>query len=264
MQLTENTVHERRITVVFTEAEIIDILYAHVEKAVGLWDGDFLKREATTTAPISRGEDQIIEFKIELTVDLDKLTKASPEVVYGLLEEIYTFDKFVRHGVDSGATLCGDSRMPWSFNFKGCPVTHENDDRYKILVPPRADGTPGKDIALNRGEELVVNLRDQTIMVRRETKLTPLVAKDQSDPVKGEIFTFEEFVAYGKEYSRVSDAAVWSFDFKGGQATYESADCYLIAVPGYITPVKFNRGEELLVSPTGKMFTRRPGAGWPL
>ena len=44
--------------------------------------------------------------------------------------EAITFDEFVQHGRDSGAAIvCG---MPWSFSYKGWPITHETDTAYLI------------------------------------------------------------------------------------------------------------------------------------
>lgn len=41
-----------------------------------------------------------------------------------------TFDELVAHGVASGAPIING--MPWSFDWQGQPVTHENDDCYLI------------------------------------------------------------------------------------------------------------------------------------
>lgn len=46
--------------------------------------------------------------------------------------EAYTFQEIVKEGVKSGAALV--SGMPWSFQFKGYPVTHERDDLYMIKL----------------------------------------------------------------------------------------------------------------------------------
>jgi hypothetical protein len=46
--------------------------------------------------------------------------------------EAYTFKEVVQAGVESGAPLVRG--MPWSFQFKGYPVTHERDDWYLIQL----------------------------------------------------------------------------------------------------------------------------------
>jgi hypothetical protein len=47
-----------------------------------------------------------------------------------------TFAELVQHGRDSGAEIV--SGMPWSFKYKGHPITHENDKCYLI---PTLEGT---------------------------------------------------------------------------------------------------------------------------
>lgn len=44
--------------------------------------------------------------------------------------EAITFDELVQHGIDSGANCIRG--MPWSFQYAGHPITHENDDCYII------------------------------------------------------------------------------------------------------------------------------------
>lgn len=47
--------------------------------------------------------------------------------------ESWTFEQFVQHGRDMYANIVNG--MPWSFYFKGCAVTHENDNLYLISTP---------------------------------------------------------------------------------------------------------------------------------
>lgn len=47
--------------------------------------------------------------------------------------EAITFDEFVQYGRDNGGNIVNN--MPWSFQYKGYAVTHENDTRYLILRP---------------------------------------------------------------------------------------------------------------------------------
>jgi len=56
--------------------------------------------------------------------------------------EAITFDELVQHGRDTGAPIV--SGMPWSFQYGGHPITHENDQCY--IVPTNAGSvnfTPG-------------------------------------------------------------------------------------------------------------------------
>lgn len=47
-----------------------------------------------------------------------------------LVIEAITFDEFIEYGKDNGANMVNG--MPWSFNYKGHTVTHENDECYLI------------------------------------------------------------------------------------------------------------------------------------
>lgn len=44
--------------------------------------------------------------------------------------EAITFEELVQHGLDNGANI--ENGMPWSWNYKGHPITHENDRCYLI------------------------------------------------------------------------------------------------------------------------------------
>jgi len=43
-----------------------------------------------------------------------------------------SFDQFVQYGIEHGANLVDG--VPWSFDFEGYRVTHENDDLYLITI----------------------------------------------------------------------------------------------------------------------------------
>lgn len=50
--------------------------------------------------------------------------------------EAITFDELVNHGkADGGLSIDG---VPWSFDYNGHPITHENDECYLI---PTLEGT---------------------------------------------------------------------------------------------------------------------------
>jgi hypothetical protein len=51
--------------------------------------------------------------------------------------EFITFDEFVEFGKNQSDANIVDG-MPWSFNYKGFPITHENNERYLI---PTLEGT---------------------------------------------------------------------------------------------------------------------------
>lgn len=59
------------------------------------------------------------------------------------------FDELVAYGIANGAAVIDG--MPWSFKYKGHPVTHENNDCYLI---PTLEGT----MKFNRGEWLITGV----------------------------------------------------------------------------------------------------------
>lgn len=62
--------------------------------------------------------------------------------------EAITFDELVEHGKANSPVLVRG--MPWSFDYKGHPITHENDDCYLI---PTGAGT----VRFERGDMLVTD-----------------------------------------------------------------------------------------------------------
>lgn len=46
--------------------------------------------------------------------------------------EAITFDELVEYGKNNGANIVNG--MPWSFHYRGCPITHENDSCYLVLT----------------------------------------------------------------------------------------------------------------------------------
>lgn len=63
--------------------------------------------------------------------------------------EAITFEELVSHGILSGAPLTNN--MPWSFDYKGHPITHENDNCYLI---PTLEGT----MRMERGDMLITGV----------------------------------------------------------------------------------------------------------
>lgn len=70
--------------------------------------------------------------------------------------EAITFEELVAHGVaecdSKGKSLTNG--MPWSFSYKGQPITHENDDCYLI---PTLEGI----MKFNRGEMLITGIKGE-------------------------------------------------------------------------------------------------------
>ncbi len=66
--------------------------------------------------------------------------------------EAITFDELVEHGIQTGANTHGG--MPWSFQYKGQPITHENDDCYLI---PTLEGT----MRMGRDDMLITGVKGE-------------------------------------------------------------------------------------------------------
>jgi hypothetical protein len=67
--------------------------------------------------------------------------------------EAITFDELVEYGKNNSLrpTVNG---MPWSFDYKGKPITHENNDCYLI---PTLEGT----MKFNRGDMLITGVNGE-------------------------------------------------------------------------------------------------------
>lgn len=63
--------------------------------------------------------------------------------------EAITFDELVAHGIASGAPLTNG--MPWSFDYAGQPITHENDNCYLV---PTLEGV----MRFERGDMLITGV----------------------------------------------------------------------------------------------------------
>lgn len=66
--------------------------------------------------------------------------------------EAITFDDLVAHGIASGGNVVNG--MPWSFQYKGQPITHENDSCYLV---PTLEGT----MKFNRGDMLITGVKGE-------------------------------------------------------------------------------------------------------
>ncbi|MCW1885522.1 hypothetical protein OKA04_12350 [Luteolibacter flavescens] len=64
------------------------------------------------------------------------------------IQDWISFEDFVQLGITQGVTL--HNGMPWSFDFHGHPVTHENDDLYLVA---QADGAHEKFF---RGQRIMI------------------------------------------------------------------------------------------------------------
>ena len=73
--------------------------------------------------------------------------------------EALTFDELVAYGLANGANVVNG--MPWSFKFRGHPITHENDDCYLI---PTLEGT----MKMTRTDVLIVGVKGEIYPCRAD------------------------------------------------------------------------------------------------
>ena len=116
-----------------------DVLVATTQGPIERDDAERLRRHLKSILP--NGAECIVKTRdIEFAV-------ITPEP-----ERKYTFDQFVQYGRDNGGNIVGG--MPWSFQFHGRPVSHENDNCY--LITTKA----GKTMRFERGDVLVLGADD--------------------------------------------------------------------------------------------------------
>lgn len=72
-------------------------------------------------------------------------------------------------------------------------------------------------------------------------------------PVVIEAFTFDEFVAYGREHAESAvDGVPWHFKFAGHPITHERDDCYLI--PTSEGTMQLTPADMLIVGVKGEIY----------
>lgn len=63
-----------------------------------------------------------------------------------------SFNSLIKHGVSSGGNVVNG--MPWSFEYKGVPITHENDRCY--IIGDLGRMAPG---------DALITMRDNTLRI---------------------------------------------------------------------------------------------------
>lgn len=131
--------------------------------------------------------------------------------------EAVTLEGLVAYGRANGANIVNG--MPWSFFYKGLPVSHERDDLYLVTTPTHtlrvdagsllATWSDGRLTILDRREpDAFAHLRlpsaDRARLQRIETFLTALA---QMCTMSGGVFRIEFHGAAGPEVPDVVDAA---------------------------------------------------------
>ena len=69
-----------------------------------------------------------------------------------IIIEAITFDELVKYGIANGGNIVNE--MPWSFQYKGHPITHENNNCYLI---PTLEGT----MRFERGDMLITGVKGE-------------------------------------------------------------------------------------------------------
>ncbi len=73
--------------------------------------------------------------------------------------EALTFDELVQYGRENCPLLV--SNMPWSFVYKGFPVTHENNQRYLITTKDGTLSVYPTDVVVSAGDAVTVVQADK-------------------------------------------------------------------------------------------------------
>lgn len=76
-----------------------------------------------------------------------------------IIIEAITFDELVEYGKTNGGNIVNG--MPWSFNYEGAPITHENDDCYLI---PTLEGT----MRFTREDMLITGVKGEVYPCKKD------------------------------------------------------------------------------------------------
>ena len=74
--------------------------------------------------------------------------------------EAVTFDSLVAYGLAHPSANIVNG-VPWSFTYRGQPITHENDDCYLI---PTLEGV----MKFNRGDMLIIGVKGEIYPCKRD------------------------------------------------------------------------------------------------
>lgn len=83
--------------------------------------------------------------------------------------EAITFDEFIEYGKKNGANIVNG--MPWSFEYNGHPVTHENDECY--LIP-----TDEGDMNLTPNDMLITGIQGEIYPCKKD------IFKETYEPIE--------------------------------------------------------------------------------
>lgn len=182
--------------------------------------------------------------------------------------EAITFDELVQFGRENGANIVND--MPWSFQYKGQPITHENDDCYLI---PTLEGT----MKFNRGEMLITGVQGEIYPCKMDifeatyepSPSQPLGVHDGKDWTKPEnwpalvgkrVMMISGLGAYYGTLKRHSP--LWCVDNRGGLREESIKLIEPIDTPKTDMKTKAFKIGSIATAPNGNKFTRYDDALW--
>lgn len=82
--------------------------------------------------------------------------------------EVHTFLDLIKSGMDQGVPV--NNGFPWSFKFKGYPVTHETNQDYLILDGATTRHVTPNHVILSDGEGILDILTIEAFLTRYTLK----------------------------------------------------------------------------------------------
>lgn len=82
------------------------------------------------------------------------------------MSKIISFGEFIAYGIKAGGNVVNG--MPWSFQFEGRPVTHENNDLYLIADGDRTLRFKRGDTLFVEGDRLMISSPDNNASIEAE------------------------------------------------------------------------------------------------
>lgn len=137
-----------------------------------------------------------------------------------VIVEAITFEELVAYGLAHGANVVNG--MPWSFDYNGRPITHENDDCY--LIPTLA-GT----MRFERGDMLITGIKGEIYPCKDD------IFKATYEPVEG-----GEGMSDLKpgDHVKITGAATPQFGtFVKYETRVKANDTAIVSIEGFMAPV---------------------------
>jgi hypothetical protein len=145
--------------------------------------------------------------------------------------EAITFEEFVQYGKDNGGNIV--SGMPWSFYYKGQPVSHENDECYLI---PTKEGT----MNFTPADMLITGVQGEICPCKKD------IFEATYDKVEDE----KQQLSFGQAIEALKQGK------KVARTGWNGLGMFLYLVPGSV--FKVNREPLLSIYEEGTEITYRP------